>query len=275
MKIASLTLTYILIFLFSVLLLTATSEMKRVAANPDASTLPIIKMPKEHIDYVITRVNGTLWAKIDGTYPMQILTEANGAPSCVPSEMSMLYPTPPNATNIHLKVNETELDWSNWPHEDTHHTAIGDWNMIYCVVMPVSDQFTIKIQYEHPLEKVNSNHIFLYDLNISPYLSAWSPNSTAYFTIRMETEVSNLKVYTTKTDTEWNPIAYNATQDGKVKVVTLEVYSDYSKPLLGDLVLMFSNDKIPEFPLWTFLPLFATGTLLTATYLKKRKGRTL
>lgn len=258
------------------LLITVSSGMvNRVTANPDASTLPVIKMPEEHVSYVITRVNGTLWAKIDGTYPMQILTEADGAPSLVSSELPMLYPAPPNATNIHLTVDETELDWSNWSHEDMHHTAIGDWNMVHCAVALVSEQFTVKIHYEHPVEQVKNSYIFLYDLNISPYLSTWSPNSTAYFTIRMETEVSNLKAYTTTTDTEWNPIAYTATQDGNVDVVTIKMYSDYSKPLLGDLVIVFSNEEISEFPSWTFLLLFATATILTATYLKKRKGRIL
>ena len=230
-------------------------------------------MPEEYVNYVVTRLNGTLWAKIDGTYPMQILTHADSAPSCVPSELPMLYPIPPNATNIHLKVDESELDWSNWLHKDTHHTAIGDWNMIHCVVAPVSEQFTIKIHYEHPVEQVNSSYIFLYDLNISPYLSTRSPNSTAYFTIRMDTEVSNLKAYTATTDTEWNPIVYTAAQEGNVEVVTIEMHSVYSKSLLGDLVIMFSNEEIPEFPSWTFLPLFTIATILIATYLKKRKER--
>jgi hypothetical protein len=34
-------------------------------------------MPEEQVNYTITKVNGTLWAKIDGTYPLRILTEAD------------------------------------------------------------------------------------------------------------------------------------------------------------------------------------------------------
>jgi hypothetical protein len=85
----------------------------------------------------------------------------------------MVYPTPSDTTNIHVKMNETELDWSNYPH-DTHHTAIGDRSMIYCVIAPVSDYFVLKIHYEHPVQLINGSYLFLYDLNIREYLSDWS-----------------------------------------------------------------------------------------------------
>lgn len=234
-----------------VLLLSATAGLANLAtANPDNSTMPIITMPEEQVNYTITRVNGTLWAKIDGTYPLRILTEADGAPSCVPSELPMVYPTPPGTVNMRVKVDGTELAWDYWPQEDTHHTAIGDWSMIYCVIAPVSERFTLEVHYEHPLERVNGSYIFLYDLNISPYLSSWSPNSTAYFIILFDTEVSDLRAYTTETDTVWNPINYTVTQDGGSEVVAIQMYSDYSKPLLGDLAVMFSDGEVPEFPAW-------------------------
>jgi len=234
-----------------VLLLSAVAGLAEFAvANPEDSVLPVITMPEEQVNYTITRVNGTLWAKIDGTYPLRILTEADGAPSCVPSELPMAYPTPPGTVNMRVKVDGKELAWGDLPQEDTHHTAIGDWNMIYCVIAPVSERFTLEVHYEHPLEQVNGSYIFLYDLNISPYLSSWSPNSTAYFTIRLDPEVSDLRAYTTETDTVWNPINYTVTQDGDGEVIAIQMYSDYSKPLLGDLAVMFSDGEIPEFPAW-------------------------
>ena len=51
----------------------------------------------------------------------------------------MVYPTPPGTTNIHVYVEETELGWSDCPY-DTRHTAIGDWNIIYCAIEPVFEQ---------------------------------------------------------------------------------------------------------------------------------------
>lgn len=250
-------------FVFALLLSAAAGLADFATANPDADTLPIIAMPEEYINYTITRVNGTFWAKIDGTYPLRILTESDGAPSCVPAELPMVYPTPPGTTNIRVKVDETELDWSNWPH-DTHHTAIGDWNMIYCLITPVPEQFVLKIHYEHPVQQINGSYLFLYDLNISPYLSQWSPNSTAYFTIRMDVNVSNLRAYTTKTDSVWNPINYTVSQEGVTEVVAVQMRSEYSKPLLGDLVIMFSGAEAEtaEVALWVIIPLIVVAALL-------------
>jgi hypothetical protein len=247
--------------IFTLLLLATAGLANLATANPDMATL--IAMPEEQINYTITSVNGSLWAKIDGTYPLRILTESDGAPSCVPSELPMVYPTPPGTTNIHVKVDETELDWSEWLH-DTHHTAIGDWTMIYCLIAPVPEQFVLTIHYEHPLEQVNGSYLFLYDLNISPYLSPWNPNSTAYFTIRLDANVSNLQAYTTETDSVWNPINFTKSQEGATDVVAVQMYSEYDKPLLGDLVIMFSGAEAEtaEVALWIIIPLVVVAVLL-------------
>jgi len=238
-------------------------------ANPDMATL--LALPEEYINYTITSVKGTLWAKIDGTYPLRILTESDGVPSCVIAELPMVYPTPPGTTNIHVKVDEKELDWSEWSH-DTHHTAIGDWSMIYCLIAPVPEQFVLKIHYEHPLEQVNGSSLFLYDLNISPYLSPWSPNSTAYFTIRLDANVSNLQAYTTETDNVWKPIDFTKSQEGATEVVAVQIYSAYDKPLLGDLVIMFSSAEAEtvEVALWVIIPLIVVAALL-ALIIYRRK----
>lgn len=129
-----------------------------------------------------------------------------------------------------------------------HHTAIGDWHMIYCLITSVPQQIVLKIHYEYPVEHINGSYIFLYDLKISPYLTPWRPNSTAYFTIRMDGNVSNLHVYTTKTDTLWNQINYTTTQEAITQVIAIQIHSEYSKPLWGDLLITFSDEEIPEFP---------------------------
>ncbi len=243
------------------------------ATNPNPSNL-ILAMPEEYIDYTITRVDGTLWAKIDGTYPIYLPSESEADSQCVPlDELPMVYPTPPGTTNIHVKMNETELDWSNYPH-DTHHTAIGDWSMIYCAIAPVSDYFVLKIHYEHPVQLINGSYLFLYDLNIRDYLSDWSPNSTAYFTIRMETNSSNLKAYTTETDSIWNPINYTTTHEGTTEIIAIQIYSEYSKPLLGDLAITFSGAEAETtaVPSWLIIPVLLIAALL-AVILYRRGHR--
>lgn len=247
---------FILLLLFSVL--AGMQFVNLAAANADPSNL-IIAMPEEYINYTITNVNGSLWAKIDGTYPLYLLIESDGVSHCVPlDELPMVYPTPPGTTNIHLKMNETELDWSNYTEvypDALHHTAIGNWSMIYCVIAPVSDYFVLKIHYEHPVQVINGSYLFLYDLNISPYLSSQSPSSTAYFTIHMETTASNLQAYTTETDSIWNPINYTTSQEGTTEVIAIQIYSEHSKPLLGDLAITFSDTEAEttDFPLWIII----------------------
>jgi hypothetical protein len=255
-------------FIFALLIsaAAATSWVNSAKANPDTPTLPILAMPEEYVNYTITRVNGTLWAKIDGTYPLRILT------SCVPTELPMVYPTPPGTTNIHVKVNGTELAWSNYDY-DTHHTAIGDWSMIYSVVSPVSEYFLLTIHYEHPLAVVNESYLFLYDLNIREYLTRLSNSSTAYFTVCFETAASEIRAYTTLTDSVWRQKDFAFTDS---ETVTIQMRSVLGEPLAGDLVVMFkdSSAQVPEeVPRWLIVvPVFVVAGLLAAIIYRKKRG---
>jgi hypothetical protein len=252
-------------------------------ANPGVPTSPILAMPEETVNYTITSINGTLWAKIDGTYPIHKIfktgdtfTLDNTSYCIATDDLPMVYPTPPGTINIHVKLNETELNWSNFTEnypDALHHTAIGNWPMIYSDITPAPEYFTLKIHYEHPLAKVNGSYLFLYDLNISPYLTPWSNNSTANFNIRMETASSNLHAFTTETDSIWNPINYTISKEGTTEIVSIRMYSEYSKPLAGDLVVMFSDSspQMPnELPYWIIVPLLIIEGLLAVIIYKKK-----
>ena len=240
------------------------------SANPDGS-FPALSMPVEYVNYTITRINGTLWAKIDGNYPIYILYQSDCAFS---GELPMVYPMPPGTTNIHVTLGDRELSWSNYTQSNPdalHHTAIGDWGMIYSVLGNVSGFFVLKIHYEHPLEVVNGSYLFLYDLNISPYLSPQSTNSTAYFAVRIEANTSDLRAYTTETDAKWNPINYTTTKEGSTSVVVIQMHSEYGKPLLGDLVVVFSDaDQVQEFQSW-IIPVVVDVVLVALLLYVKRK----
>ncbi len=256
----------------------ASAQLVSVAsANPQGSA-PQLAMPIEHINYTIARINGILWAKIDGEYPIQIQRR----PDCAFSgELPMVYPMPPDTTNIHVWLGDRELGWSNYTEiypEALHHTAIGDWWMIHSVLDNIEDSFVLKIHYEHPLERVNGSHMFLYDLNISPYLSEQNKTSTAYFTVRLEANTTDLQAYTAPPDSfavEWQPKPYTTTTEGSLTVVSIEMYSEYSKlvadQLPGDLVVVFSEaEEVPEFSLWTVAVLSAVVLLAALLYAKRR-----
>lgn len=256
-----------------------TQSLISATAESEQSASIVLAMPEEYVNYTITRVNGTLWARIDGTYPIHLLNASNGTGQCTLDELPMVYPTPPGTTNIHVKVNGTELTWSNYTQAypgSMHHTAIGDWPMIFCVVGPVSSDFLLTIHYEHPLEMVNGSYLFLYDLNISPYLSPLSNSSTAYFTLRLETAHQDIRVYTAESDSVWNPKNFTLISESGVDVVSIQLRSVFGKPLAGDLVVIVddSSSKVPEeFPYWLVIALIlvVAGLLTALVYFKKRK----
>jgi hypothetical protein len=231
---------------------------------------PTLSMPIEHVNYNITAINGSLWAIIDGDYPIYVSSQPEYG---VIDELPMVYPIPPNTTNIHVYLADKELIWTNYTQtnpDQLHHTAIGDWWMIYSVLGNISDFFELKIHYEHPIQIVNGSHLFLYDLNISPYLTKQNNNSTAFFNIQLQTNFTSLNVYSTKTDEKWTPLDFTLKKNNSTEVISIQMYSEYGKPLLGDLVVEFSKDgQVNEFPLWILLTTIIVAFLAILFYRRK------
>lgn len=261
------------IFISALLLLafTLSAFANLASAESDDAAFPVLSMPVEHVNYIITSINGSLWAKTDGTYPMQLLNQSNLK---TPYLLPMVYPTPPETTNIKITLDDKNLDYSNYTQGNPsflHHTAIGDWAMIYSVLPLASNVFTLKIHYEHPLQSVNGSYLFLYDLNISPYLSAKSNNSTAYFTIHLQTNATNISAFTTETDTKWNPIRFINQSEGSNQTLSIVMHSQFEKSLLGDLVVEFSDpDQVPEYSFW-LISAVAIGLTLSILLIARNK----
>jgi len=224
------------------------------AANPTPAYS--LEMPEEQINYTVSRVNGSLWAKVEGTYPLTKSTIEcqnqsgeldNRLFTFTGDTLPMAYPTPPGTTNISIEMDETELEWSNYTQtfpDETHYTAIGDWPMINCTIHPVPDQFILKIRYMHPILLTDGSYTFLYDLNISPYLSPWSNKSTAHFTITFETDVTDLQARTIATHGTMKAVEYTVTEEAGAETLSLHVVSEYKEPLPGDLLITFkANDE--------------------------------
>jgi hypothetical protein len=259
----------------SVLLFSAVATVQPVnSATTDLVQSPFIAMPEETINYTITSINGSLWAKIDGAYPLQILF----GPEQASNPLTMVYPTPPGTTNISVKMDETELSWSNYTEiypEALHFTALGYWPMINCTIYPIPERFTLKIHYEHPIPLINGSYTFLYDLNISPYLSPWSSKSTAYFNIRMETNYTDLHVNTVGTNEVLNPVNYTIKRDITAETITFQIVSEYSKPLLGDILITFAATNASGAPYLIIILLIAIAATLMAgiAYGRKHAGK--
>lgn len=254
------------------------------SANPSGE-LPLITMPIEYVNYTIADVDGELWAKINGTYPINLIKTGGSSFNGV---LPIAYPMPPNTKNIHVTVDDKELDWTTTDSQ-LHQTAISNWSMIYCSIDNVQDSFMLKIHYEHPIEKVNASYIFLYDLNISPYLSTESPQSTAYFAFRFQTNISDVHVYTAppeSSQSQWQGKDFTMTEEGSFEVVFVEMHSRYDEALTGDIAVVFAAaDESPvnqtssfdqpkyqgDNALTWIMPVVVDVFLITAVLFVKRK----
>jgi hypothetical protein len=161
----------------------------------------------------------------------------------------MVYPTPPGTMNISLTMDDVAVEWSNYTGiypEALHHTAIGDWPMVYCVLAPVPERFVLRIHYEHPVEVINGSYVFLYDLNISPYLSVSANKSIVHYTIRMDTDYTDLSVNTVfGAEETLKPIAYEIS-DEKPLEIRIDEVSEFDKSLPGDLLVSFKEGNSQE-----------------------------
>jgi hypothetical protein len=239
------------------------------ASAQSNSTAPVISMPDESLNYTIVRENGVPWAKIDGYYPIYQTYSLEG-------NLPMVYPTPPNTTNISLTCNGEKLNWTDYTAFDpgaTHYTDIGNWSMILCLVPLTSNSFVLTIHYEHPIQIINGTYMFLYDLNISPYLSSDYNASKAHFAIRWETKEPNIKLYTTGILGKWSQREFKTANDNGVEVMRFDIASDYSNPLLGDIVITF--DKETNLSLYYFAGLIALVivAIVVALVIYNRKHR--
>jgi hypothetical protein len=237
----------------------------------NAQESSMFAMPEEYINYNITLVDGVLWAKIEGTYPILY----NGGEGLIP----MVYPTPPGTTNISVTLDNIELDWNNFTEvspNERHHTAIGDWQMISTVLEPLGN-FVLKIHYEHPVQVINGSYVFLYDLNIKEYLSNSANKSVAHFTIRMETEYTDLKVNTVFGEEETlRPIEFTVSDEKPVEIRVNEV-SEFGKPLPGDLLISFkeANAQEPISIVWVVFFVLVIGFIIVGLgfYVIHRRGK--
>lgn len=260
-------------FLSTLLLLTFVGSVTIPSARAELdSTSPVISMPDESLNYTILEINGAPWAIIDGYYPIYQTYGLEG-------NLPMVYPTPPGTTNITLTCNSEKLNWTDYntiaPGE-THNTDIGNWSMIFCLVPLTSNNFVLTIHYEHPVQIVNGTYMFLYDLNISPYLSSGYNVSTAHFTVRWESQEPNIKLYTTGNVGSWSQREFSSVEENGIKVMRFDIVSDFSKPLPGDIVITFNKRSNTDTTSQYFFVGLVTVTIviilaIVAVYRKQRR----
>jgi hypothetical protein len=272
------------VLVFSVLLLVVTTAFLLTGKTPiafaenqqDSSSELSIAMPVEYVNYTITKTNGTLWATVDGTYPMHIPSD------WVNQELPMVYPTPPETTNITIQLDGKTENWDNYSHmysDAVHYTYLGNWNMIITTIQPNATDFLLTIHYQHPIQQANGTYLFLYDLNISPYLSDTSTSSIAHFNIKFETNASNIQIYTVPGDSSENrnntktQVNFTTSEENNAKTITFTITSNEAKPVPGDELIIFENQEaqVPELDTWMAILVFVAFALTLVFKNKKRR----
>ena len=253
------------------------SPSPTVTSSP-GTTQTLISMPQEYLNYTISNINGSLWATVDGVYPMHI------SPELVGHEIQMMYPTPTGTTgDIRIDLDGQEVSWSNYTQTNPaafHYTYLGEWPMINCAILPASADFVMRIHYQHPIMQANGSCLFLYDLNINSYLSNLSSSSTATFNVRFETNCSNIQVYTVPSDSSIprdstkTPVIFVTTYGNNTQTVTFNIISDYSKSVPGDELITFedSQAQVPEFPSWVILPICMIMALMAVMIVRRKNA---
>jgi len=135
-----------------------------------------------------------------------------------------------------------------------------------------SKYFILTIHYEHPISKNEEEYQFLYDLNISPYLSASSQKSTAYFRVDLPNSVyTDMKIFTVPNDNTRNDHTFNTVEKNDHSLISFNVTSIYPDKIPGDILFTFQRQKDQIFPIGviiTILIVLISGLILV---LKKRK----
>jgi nitrous oxidase accessory protein NosD len=245
--------------------------------TPTASlTQPLLSMPQEYINYTVSNINGSLWVTVDDLYPMHISSELVG------HELQMVYPTPPGTTpDLEIAMDGHKVNWSNYTAINPsalHYTYLGEWSMVACTIQPTATDFLLTIHYRHPILQANGSYLFLYDLNINPYLSEASANSAAHFNVCFEVNCTNIHIFNVPGDSsmpkdgELTPIDFTLNQNNSIHTINFSITSAYSKPVLGDQLITFQSVPVdaPEFSFWIILPLALVATLIAIIANRKK-----
>jgi len=199
-----------------------------VLTNPIPWPLPA-SMPLEDMKIQIQAMEGGLHAQFSGDFTFDY----------IPNEVYlMLFPVPPDATNIQVYQDEVEISWT-WSSEkyttilpEIPTIPMIDWEGPFptegCI-------FTVK--YEHKLIERPDEFIFFYALGTGKYFQTYDKTTTAYFTITLPS--------TYKVNGVWlndNPHDYSVFTLFNVTQLTIIVESSFG-PITKDLIVSLVADS--------------------------------
>jgi hypothetical protein len=187
---------------------------------------PPASMPLEDMKINIQTLEGSLYAQFSGDFTFDY----------IPNEVClMMFPVPPDATNIQVSQDGAERSW-RWSSEN-YTTILPEMPTIPMIEwegpFPV-EGCVFTVEYEHSLIEHPEEYIFFYALGTGKYFQTYDKTTTAYFDIRFP---SAYKVDSVCLDND--PHDYQVLPMGNISQLKIVVQSEFgliTKDLIVSLV---------------------------------------
>lgn len=252
--------------------------------NPIPLNTNLLWLQSENMTIEVSADNNGYSAEVRGVYPFQLSGHTHSENFLenlreeAQSEMTMLFPVPPNSEKISVEVLGENISWE-WA-DNEYPTELGNFPMVkwtfripenmitttsYEGGWAVSSNFTLVFEYAHSIPLENERYILLYALGTGSYLGAynfWKGMASAYIKTNLPKEVEIVEAKLTKFDNYYPPPEFSIDRENNMITMSylLEGWNT------GDYVVEFTP-PVPPAPSGGVFPMVYVGVAVVIVVL--------